>query len=187
MDFTNTLPSSSVSGDDKTAPYLFTGSEAPTPSETSVSRRRNVQWTPARHAKYVYVLHVISLVLGTLTLAAYIFDLAKSASYHVGVPVAIMVVDVSSIVFLVINNVYSIFYFVTDMNTDLSQGDSIRRWPLYLDVTLHAVLLGLADTTLAMRSSARPKNCGRNRAVGGCVASRRVLMIVAGIVMIFVR
>ena len=186
MEFTNTLPGSSAFADDKSTPHVFTRREAPTTSAAEPPSCRNTPWMPARHARYDYVLHVVSLTLGTLTLCAYIFDLAKSASFHVGVPVAITVVDTMSIAFLAISNAFSLVYFVTGMNTRICQGDLRRKWPIYLDLMLHCSLVGMADTTLSMRSS-KGKSCDKNRAVGGCLPSRRALMIAAGVVLILVR
>jgi hypothetical protein len=186
MDFSNTLPGSGAFADDKSTPHVFIGRAVPTTSGAESPSCRNVRWTPARLARYEYVLHIVSLTLGTLTLCAYIFDLAKSASYHVGVPVGITVVDTLSIAFLAINNTYSLVYFVTGMNTRISQGDLSRKWPAFIDMTLHCLLVGMADSTFSMRSSTG-KSCDKNRAVGGCLTSRRALMIAAGVLMILVR
>lgn len=98
----------------------------------------------------------------------------------------ITVIDTMSIVFLAINNAYSLVYFGTGMNTRISQGDLSQKWPIWLDLTLHCMLVGMADTTLSMRSS-KGTSCDKNRAVGGCLPSRRALMITAGVALILVR
>lgn len=185
MDFSNTLPDN----DDKSAPHIFSGPHDPPPPSYTASGADaphcvNVRWTPARCARYDYILHIISLILGTFTLTAYVFDLAKSASYHVKLPVGLTVVDVLSIVFLIINNGWSVVYFVSGIYTRMSQGKMGRKWPTILDLVLHCCLVGIADTTLSMRSGGG--SCDRNRAVGGCLASRRALMIATGVVMILV-
>jgi len=41
----------------------------------------------------------------------------------------------------------------------------------------------MADTTFSMRSGG---NCDKDRAVGGCLQSRRALMIAVGVVMVLV-
>jgi hypothetical protein len=186
MEFSNTLSESSASTDDKPAPHIFTGTDAPMFSRPPIPYLCNSNWTPAYHARWEHALHATSLFLGTLALAAYIFDLAKSASYHVHVPRGILIVDIASITFLAITILHSVYYFATGMNARLTQGDLSQRWPIYLDVALFGLLLGFADTTLATRSSSRPKSCDKNRAVGGCLGSRRALMIIAGVAMILV-
>ena len=192
MDFSNTLPveggSESGFGLEKNPPHVFTGTKAPPSDITSdaeAPRCRNVRWTPLRCAKYDYILHVISLTLGTFCFIAYVYDLAKSASYHVKLPVGLLVVDDLSIAFLAISNGWSLVYFVTGMYTRMSKGEMSRKWPSIFDLVLHCLLLGMADTTLAMRSG--QGNCDKNGPVGGCLASRRALMIATGVVLIIVR
>ena len=192
MDFSNTLPveGGSESGfhSEKNPPHVFTGTKAPPSdiiSDVEAPRCRNVRWTPLRCAKYDYILHVISLTLGTFCFIAYVYDLAKSASYHVKLPVGLLVVDDLSIAFLAISNGWSLVYFVTGMYTRMSKGEMSRKWPSIFDLVLHCLLLGMADTTLAMRSG--QGNCDKNGPVGGCLASRRALMIATGVVLIIVR
>jgi hypothetical protein len=191
MDFSNTLPSESGNESafrsEKNPPHVFTSTKVPPSDITSdveAPRCRNVRWTPLRCAKYDYILHVVSLTLGTFTFVAYVYDLAKSASYQVKLPIGLLVVDDLSIAFLAINNGWSLVYFITGMYTRMSKGEMSRKRPSIVDIVLHCLLLGMADTTLAMRSGG---NCDKNRAVGGCLASRKGLMIATGVVMILVR
>jgi hypothetical protein len=188
MEFSNTLPGYDLSSDDKDAPHINSGTQETPPSysdsDPEAPRVRNVKWTPQRCARYDYILHIVSLIFGATTLVLYSFDLAKSRSYHVKLPVGLAVVDAMSIAFLSLCCGWSLVYlFFSDIHARMSRGELSRKWPTWLDIALHTSLLGMADTTLSMRSG--KSSCNRNGPVGGCKASRRAVMIAAGVLMIF--
>jgi len=187
MEFSNTLPSEDASPSEKKTPHIFTDTDNihpfQPPSHVEMPSCPNIKWTPAKCARYDYILHAVSLSLGVPTLTAYLFDLAKSASYHVKLPVGLTVVDALSITFLVVSNGWSLVYFTTGFHPRMARGELARKWPTIIDGLLHCCLLAMADTTFSVRSGG---DCDKNRAVGGCLQSRRALMIAAGVMLIFV-
>lgn len=187
MEFSNTLPGDSAIREQKGVPHISTASREIPPSYSTTGpeppRYHNVRWTPLRCARYDYILHIISLLIGICTLALYVFDLAKSRSYQIKLPVGLAVVDGLAIAFACLSNLWSLNYLFGGQHTRMSRGETGRKWPTILDFVLHCGLLGLADTTLSMRSGG---NCDQNRAVGGCSPTRRAVMIAAGIGLILV-
>ena len=187
MEFSNTLPGYDLSSDDKETPHITSGTQETPPSysdsDPEAPRIRNVKWTPQRCARYDYILHIVSLIFGATTLALYSYDLAKSRSYHVKLPVGLTVVDAMSIAFLSLCSGWSLVYlFFSDIHARMSRGELSRKWPTLFDVALHTALLAMADTTLSMRGGTN--SCKQNEPVGGCKASRRAVMIAAGVLMI---
>ena len=186
MEFSNTLPGERTPSN-KDAPHISTATRETPPSYSASGpeppRYQNVRWTTVRCARYDRILHIISLGFGVCTLVAYAFDLGKSCSYHVKVPVSLVVVDSMSIGFLFVSNCWSLIYLLSAVHTRMSRGDLGRKWPTIFDAVLHCCLLGVADTTLSMRSGG---DCDTIRAVGGCAPSRKSAMIAAGVGLILV-
>lgn len=185
-DFSNTLPGYGLTSDDKERPHITSATHETAPtysaSEPETPTVQNVRWTPKRCAHYDYYFHIISLLFGTSTFALYAFDLAKSRSYHVGLPVGIAVVDALAILFLNISNGWSVVYLFSDIHPRMARGELGRKWPTWFDVALHTCLLAISDTTLSMRSG--NSNCTQNGPVGACQSYRQAVMIAAGVLMI---
>jgi len=193
MEFKNALNDTDSQTDESRLPPPPYVADTTTTNNDNQNSDASIQryWSTRRIWLHDLTLHILSAIFAIPVIVLYVVDLCYAQDYktnhshstppnstHSNLTPALIVIDALGIASGALPWIYCSVW-LRIISPRARKRTLSRKWSTAIDVLLWALALGMADTTLAMRTS--KNNCSMFDADGGCLHWRRMMMIAVGV------